>query len=490
MTRPGEISPPLGRRTIAIVGGGFCGCALATRLLRSAMRAPADILLVERDALIGRGVAYAPRTFPYLLNVPAGQMSADPRRPAEFFDFARKKLPDVTATHFVPRSLYGEYLEDRLGRAEQLAKPGVRLVRVRGNVTRIAPIASGTRWRLELRDGPLLADDVVLTLGNAPPAPLKGTESLRGSEFTVLDPWSALENVPARHSVLLVGTGLTMVDVATSLHSVAGERPALHALSRRGLLPRSHECHRRSPAGVDVSALVSASRESLRALTNVVRTHSLHAGARSQDWRDVIDTVRLVAPAVWQRLSVRDRARFLRHLRPMWDAHRHRLPAEVSARLDHMRAAGVLTVHAGRIESASIRGGRIRVLWSPRGRAGTAELVVDRVVNCTGPDHSLHRSREPFIRSLFEAGLISADPFRLGLRTSPDGHVLDASGKSVRDLYYIGPLLRATYWEATAVPELRKHVESTAVALVDRDSRGDAATISQHGAYAVAGPAA
>jgi 2-polyprenyl-6-methoxyphenol hydroxylase-like FAD-dependent oxidoreductase len=69
-------------RHVVIVGAGFSGTALAINLLRNAS-APLCIRLIDREQ-IARGVAYARRPFPYLLNVPAGRMSATVADPDEF----------------------------------------------------------------------------------------------------------------------------------------------------------------------------------------------------------------------------------------------------------------------------------------------------------------------------------------------------------------------------------------------------------------------
>jgi uncharacterized NAD(P)/FAD-binding protein YdhS len=473
-----RIGSATGRHTIAIVGGGFCGTALATRLLRSTMLAECDIVLIEREALVGRGVAYARHAYPYLLNVPAGHMSADSQRPGEFVEFARRVLPRAQAGDFLPRALYGDYLEQRLQRAAAGASSGVRLVRVQDEVVAVTP---GPRLRLTLRSGAqVLANEVTLALGNAAATPVPGLDGI-----PMLDPWSALKHVEPEHSVLLVGTGLTMVDVAVSLETRVRGPGRLHALSRRGLLPRAHGGSGHSATVVDTHRLLTAGSHSLRALTRAVRESVAEGG-----WHAVFSTLRRIAPALWQRLSAHDQARFVRHLRPWWDAHRHRLPAAVAARLERMRTAGALAVHAGHIESARIIDGRIHVSWRPRAGAQLSTLAVDHVVNCTGPAHSVRTSTEPMMRWLFDAGWIAADSLGLGLRTGTHGNVLDADGSAVRGLFYVGPLLRAKYWEATAVPELRRHVESTAAALERRAAPLPRVVLSRRGVYATGAPAA
>src|ERR1700730_16454465 len=126
------------RKPMVIVGGGFCGTVLAANLLRRPPADSTDIVLIERGAAMGRGVAYTAHDFPYPLNVPAGRLSAGSEDPLQFLRFARQSLPDADAEDFLPRALYGDYLQDALLQAERSAPSYVRLTRVFGEVRCIA----------------------------------------------------------------------------------------------------------------------------------------------------------------------------------------------------------------------------------------------------------------------------------------------------------------------------------------------------------------
>jgi uncharacterized NAD(P)/FAD-binding protein YdhS len=175
------------------------------------------------------------------------------------------------------------------------------------------------------------------------------------------------------------------------------------------------------------------------------------------DWREVINHLRNLAPQLWQRMPTRERQRFLRHLRPYWDIHRHRLPRQTLAEIEKLRDERKLSVQAGRILSLERAAGQVRVTWRPRGTRVPMTLLVDRVINCTGPNYDPRRSRDPLVISLLAQGLAIPDSLGQGLRTSAFGALLDAQGRCNRGLYYLGPMLRPDHWESTAVPELREH---------------------------------
>jgi uncharacterized NAD(P)/FAD-binding protein YdhS len=437
---------------------------VAANLLRLSYWKPLRVVLVDRAPSMARGAAYADRPYPYLLNVPAGRMSANSREPLEFLAFAQRKLPGAAAEDFLPRALYGEYLESMLLEAEVSSPPHVTLERVRGDACSLERTGSVTSpFRLLFTDGrTLAADDVVLALGNPPPARLPGTEALVGSPHYVDDPWRASSEFQPGETVLAVGTGLTMADVVVAGTHQARDQVVVHALSRHGLVPPTQTAFRHRHCEGDSGALLRAASSSARRLVRSVRDLSTEMEHQGGDWREAITFVRNLAPVIWQRLPTRERRRFLRHARSYWDIHRHRLPQETLAAINQLRLREKLHVHAGRLVALDPIGGRVRVTWRPRGATEAATLFVDRVFNCTGPDYNPRRSRDPLLRSLMSQGLVTSDSLGLGLRTGSYGTLVDAHGRTTNNLYYIGPMLRADHWESTAAPELRSHAERLA----------------------------
>ncbi len=447
-------------RTIAIVGGGFSGTTLAAKLLCLPPPGPTRIVLIERAPDIGRGVAFAKRSFPYLLNVPAGRMSADAAVPDEFLKFAQQRLPHATREDFLPRELYGEYLQERLLAAQLLAPRGVALECWQGSVTSVRRIERHLPLQVELADGRrITADDVVLALGNPPPADLAVTQQIAAHPAYVSNPYAQPIASSARERILLIGTSLTAADIVNAVSSAPAHTPTIHMLSRHGLVPPRQTAFRPDAFKGDGNALLLVASQSLRQLTSMVRLLAREAEAQGGDWREAVTFVRNLAPTIWQRLPQRDRLRFMRHLRAHWDAHRHRLPAETTARIETLRERGRLHVHAGRVVQMQPDGERIAVTWRPRHSSGTQTATFDRVFNCTGPDYGIERSRDPLWSTLLRYGLCVPDALGLGLKTGPHGGVIDADGWPGPHLFYLGPMLRADHWEATSVTELRAHAD-------------------------------
>jgi uncharacterized NAD(P)/FAD-binding protein YdhS len=459
-------------RTIAIVGGGFSGTVLAAALLRQPLSQPCRIVLVERREQIGRGVAYRRSQFRPLLNVPAERMSADPADALQFARFAQRCGSDSAAQQFLPRELYGEYLQDLLRQARQAASAHVSFQRLHAEATAIHRIDAAGPYLIALPGHQqLLADQVVLACGDPPPVAPAAAADIVGDPRFQCDPHCDQALHADCTSLLLIGTGLTMADVALAA-AASNPRIDIYAISRHGLLPAVQRAAppRNSSADRDFHSFIAHGTLGARTLLRAFRAQLRDLARTGGDWRDAVNAVRAAAPALWQRLALPERARFLRHLRVYWDAHRHRMPPEIGERLDALRRSGRLRIHAGNIVRIEDAGTALRVRWRPRGSDSTEELRVERVINCAGTDRRLGRSADPLLHALLSSGLAVPDALGLGWRTGAHGALVDRDGRTAAHLFYLGPMLRAEHWEATAVGELRVHAQRLASALAQIDA--------------------
>lgn len=454
---------------VVVVGAGFSGAVTAVQLLRRA-EGPVHVVLVNESGRMARGLAYGTRSAQHLLNVPAGNMSALDGEPDDFLHYCRWSAPQVQPDSFVPRRAYGAYLEALLSAAEVSLKPGARLERVTGAVVHARPVGQGAV--VQLRDGRLWqADAVVLAFGHfAPRAPLSAEQLQALGPRWIADPWApgALQGVGARDDVLLVGSGLTAVDVALGLADT-GHRGRITCISRRGLAPQAHRASGGLAAQVDGQALAARlqgqpTRQQLRALREAVRRHQAAGG----DWRDVVGALRGHTPAWWRALPQAQRAQFLRHLRPHWEVLRHRCAPQAHAQFERLQQQGRLQLLAARLGAVAVdeAQGAVQLQLHPRGGKPAHACRVQHVVNCTGPTSDLRHSGSALLDDLQAQGLLARDALGLGLPVDAAYHPIGRGGGACGWLYYVGPLLKADAWEATAVPELRRHARCLAEGLL------------------------
>lgn len=455
--RPGSGRPGREPFGVLIVGGGFSGAATAIHLARRATR-PVRIVLFDPAPQAGRGVAYGEGPADFLLNVPAGRLTIDPDRPGDFHHWAvasgRASAPDA----FLPRVWFGAYAAERLEQAVA-ENPLVELVHERDAVAGVS--VDGGTVRVKTAKGEVFTGDhAVLALGHGPlrvPGALAG---LRDDPRLLFGPWNrdALARLAEKaERILLVGTGLTMVDAVIGLER-AGFRGDLVAVSRRGTLARSH--------GPKDEAAHAAWASGLRGLTLRELTRAIRERAAAGDWRGVIDSLRPHTQGLWQDLDERDRARFLGRLAVYWDVHRHRAPPAVHAEVDSLLSMGRLRIMAGGLESARIVEDRIAVRLRPR-NAGETTVYADGVVLCTGAEPDPRRWGSGLVDGLLSTGLADADALGLGLRTDAHGYLLTPAGASDTRLSTIGPLRRGDLWESTAVPEIGRQAADLAQSVLD-----------------------
>lgn len=433
------------RDHVAIVGGGFSGTLLAVNLLRhDGPRAT----LIERRAHTARGVAYSAAHPDHLLNVRAENMSALPDDPEHFVRWLEEHRPGVGG--FVPRLVYGDYLDDLL--AETMARAPGRLEVVQAEAVDVAVESGGVR--LALTDGTrLAADSAVLAPGNLPPITPGGIDPAALPEGSyVTDPWHGdiLSGLGADDTLLVLGTGLTMVDVALLL-GARGFAGRIVALSRHGLVPRPHA------RGVPTTKRSERPHPTASALVAALRER-----AGQVDWRAAVDELRPYTQGLWRAMDVVERQRFLRHLRPWWDVHRHRLAPSVAKTIEAMRESGRLTILAGKVTGAEANGDHVRLSYRPRHASRHETLRVRRIVNGTGPQGDLTATREPLLVALRDRGLLRADPLKIGIDVDQESRAISAGGASSDRLTVIGPMTRGAFWEIVAVPDIRRQAWSVA----------------------------
>ena len=394
-----------------------------------------DAILIDGSGRAGLGVAYSTREPAHVLNVRAEVMSAWPEDVDHFVRLVEEE--GGTRRDFVERRQFGRYLKAILD--EGMATGRLRLIKRQA----ISAEPGEEGWTVSLDNGDTVeAGGLVLAIGNQPPEPMPfGKDSAR----VINNPWgaealAAVEELAAsQEDVLLVGTGLTMVDAVLSLDA-AGHRGRIVGLSRRGLIPRGHAEF--TPAPVEAEEVPHGN---VRSLWRWLRQRGAQVG-----WRAAIDALRPHSQRLWQSLPPGEQKRFARHARPWWDVHRHRIAPEVAQRLHEMVAEGRLEIVAGRIQSVQDEGGSLDVDYRRRGSSRIVEGRFAYMINCTGPLGTISRTRDPMLKALLADGLARPDQLGIALDVDDRSRLVGATRA-----WAMGPLTKGRYWEIIAVPDIR-----------------------------------
>ena len=437
--------------SVAVVGGGAAGTLVAVHLLRAG--AAVDVTIIERTDRVARGVAYS-TTFPdHLLNVVAANMGGLADDPGHFRSWLAEYRQPVRATSFMPRGAYGDYLAHLLEQSIADASQGT-FARVHGEAVSVSRV--GERWLVRLAGGGQVeCDRLVLATGVPAPRdpPLQEGAWPVDSPLYVPDPWApgALESMAGGDNLLLVGSGLTMVDIALRLIDL---RPAARivAISRSGLVPQPH---RWPGQRVVIDYRPPAPGTPLKDLPPAFRAATKISYARGGDWRDVINAVRPYTQGIWKGLTLDDQRRFLRTYLRYWDIHRHRMAPAVAAWIASLRESGQVTIVGGTLQSVEPVDGGLTVTARTRESGEIATFRVDAAINCTGPAGSAVGTGSALIDDLVAHGLVRPHPLGLGLDTGEHGALRRADGELSGTLFTLGWLRRGELWESVAIPEIR-----------------------------------
>ena len=451
---------------VVVVGGGFSGTMTAVNLARLADD-PLEITIVNERTPPGRGVAYRRRRPEYLLNVATRNMSAFPDNSDHFLRWVSTRpeyeaVPEIDLRErFIPRQTYGDYLSSIAQKYLATPGDGISSRFVIGEAVDVEPEEFGCAVRLA--DGTTLkADRVVLATGNETPASLPGAESLVGHRAWIGDPWQAWEErLPPRDaSVVVLGTGLTAVDAIITLRAI-GWMGTIHAVSRHGWFPHAHfkgiEYPEFPPPGVDLTAV------GLDELVALVKHHCAVLHERNAHPAIIVDKLRPHTQRIWAGFSPDERLAFAKYHAAKWNVFRHRISPDIHAALTHLQLTGQLQVRAAKIEKLGESSEQISV------HLDDGEILSgDVVINATGPSAKLTATTSVLLQNLLRRGLIAPDATDMGISVANDHTVLTGDGDRSAWLLAMGPLVRGTYWETVAVPELRGQAKRVAETALDR----------------------
>lgn len=393
----------------------------AIHILRASIK-PLSIAIYESGPEMASGLAYGTTAREHILNVPVDRMSCDQREPLDFENWLRAHHASVFKDRhfpFVCRSYFKSYLQFCLERESS----GQIVEHVNDAVQGLH--RKNNQWVIESARGRASFDACVVATGYN--SGMRVPYGLMGELRNVVElPYSTAIAMHTLREVAIVGTGLTAIDIWRSLRR-NGFGGKVHFLSRRALFPMTYSI-KKVVANVPDVPLHASPLFLLRWARALIHFENCDAAEIAQILRPHVTTY-------WQQWSTFYKRQFLNHLRPFWDSIRHRLPdtvhQELMAELKNQKTfvykVGGLTAEAAGLQTKLIL---------PR-----HALLVDKVFLATGAPLNL----EPLS---IEPGVSEKCALGLGL-TSLHSH-----------LFFVGPITRTTYWEISAVPDIRVQAQS------------------------------
>ncbi|ULU24146.1 FAD/NAD(P)-binding protein [Dyella terrae] len=447
---------------VAVIGGGAAGAAAFGELL--ARFDGGTVHWIVGQHAPGRGVAYGTGEDQHLLNVRASAMGVFQEHGEDFIQHASRQLGQVKGTDFLPRRIFGDFIQAQVGARIDAARRAGRSFRIHPESAREVVSRGPGGYAVRVgADRWLEVGKVVLAVGALAQRPLRtvSTTALASGAYE-LDPWRLDRHTQAPRRVMVIGTGLTAVDTVLSA-ALRWPHAELVAVSRHGLLPFTHSALPLAPyARQDaLNRALLASDGPARMFRQVREALS---DAEGPEWRSIIDGMRPINAQLWQELSHARRRQFLRHVRWIWEAARHRMAPATGEAIYQLQEEGRLQVLAARVLDVDGTA-PLQVTLRERSTQLVSALEADLVIQATGLDTAVAYGAHDLLSQLLRDGLAAADALQLGVLAQPDGQLTDADGRPLPGLYAIGSLVRGNLWECTAMPEIRVAAHRLAVQL-------------------------
>ena len=444
---------------VTIVGGGFSGASLAIQLARHSPVA-LDVAVIESRDEVGCGLAYSTDDPDHRLNGTAGTHLVDPAAPEELTRWCSdegiaRDDPEAVATGgalFVRRHDFGRFVAQAFAR--EMRRDGtVRLRHLRDE----AIAATRTQGRITVttrRSGSRASDFLVIATGAVPARfPARVAPQLDRHPGLIAEPWdfARLRAIDNEARVLVLGTGLTALDIVTTLLR-SGHRGSIASVSSRALRPRPHRPAFDVPpalAGAGMLQRIDADLPEYlravprplraRALTRALRRRIAQARENGQSWYGPFDELRDPLWQLWSALEIGEKRRLLRHVRRWYDVHRFRAPPQNDAIVREAERQGRVVFRAAKLRSITGTA-ETALLAELRERAGIVHTeTFDAIVNCAGLDTAGGAARNPILASLMQQRLLVADVTGVGFAVDAQCRPIGANGVSCDVMRVIGP---------------------------------------------------
>jgi len=436
------------RKRITIIGGGFAGVSLAMELARL-NDSSLDIVIIEKSRHIALGLAYSTQDPNHLLNVPAFAMSAFEDMPNDFINWLGNS--ENIAHDFFPRFIYGRYLQSRFNNIREHAKSNINILHAEA----IGINIKKNQAQITCANGDTIqTEKIVLALGNLPP---KKIIPHADTSLIITNPWKQEMwiDLPRDKQLLILGTGQTMVDQVVSLFSNPEFKGKIIALSPHGLLPHPHCLQNKIPYPLPKEPLPGT----LKGLLKFIRSEIQNFNG---PWHLVIDSLSQIVPDIWQHFTLKEKSIFIRHVKPFWNIHRHRIAPVIDVILKQAIYSNRLNIIAGRFKQIDFDKEDITVTYQQRHSKQINGLIVSHLMNCTEPNRNYLEADMPLIHSLVRQGKLTSHSLNLGVKVNSEGALLDNQGMASTILFTLGPACIGQYWESIAVPAIRKQSKKLA----------------------------
>ncbi len=381
-------------KNVAIIGCGLSGLLVLHNIVHNYQNhnSSLKIRVFDNSPSFPKGTAYSTKSFNHLLNVRADGMGITFLDRVDFLIWLKKKGYQYQKNDFVPRKIFGNYLEEVLLQTRKKAEEKNIILEIERKEVENLKVTNNQF----LIEGELY-DHCVLATGSK----MKNSPN----NFWNLE----LEKFINDSEIHILGCGLTAIDAVVSLHEMNySGKIFLH--SRRGKLPQVHKILPTS----DSPKIPLELEDALLPLSKIFNKFT-QACKKSENWRATFDSFRPITQKFWSSLSLEKKQRFLRHCFRMWNIHRHRCPESQFKIVEKLIASERLFLAKGTITNQN------------------------NIIDCTGFDY---RFQSELVMNLIDNKIVEKDSLSLGIISKHP------------DFYVTSSLNFGSLFEITAAPDI------------------------------------
>jgi uncharacterized NAD(P)/FAD-binding protein YdhS len=444
-----KLDPSLPEYDLLIVGGGFGACSalawlahFAPKDLRVAVLIGTQTRVGDTGQAYGCGLAYGDQDPAHLLNAAHWNMGLLDHAPDGFTHWLSAKGRNVAQLDFVPRADYGAFLEVQWKASlEALAAKGTIVHLIEYDAIAIGAVTDQSVTVVDEAGASHSSASLLVCAGPTLP-PLSGI--CHKNLITPIWPCGLQRLKGAQGHVVIIGTGLSGVDVAISALSEAGVTKVT-MISRDGRLPLAHDVTARQKLDLHFKG---SPLEVLRAV---------RYAAKKAQWQAVMNALRGQSNALWSAWTPSQRRSALRHVSSIWAAHRNRLPVEIVAQIASARAKGQLKIIKSAVSLHETGDGRLSVQLEGPGTS----IQPDWVIDARGFARITEDTNTLLGKALRDGHVKLAD---LGYGIAGDcAH--RASNPELAPIHVVGAARLGDLIETTGAPEVRAQVRQSLEAL-------------------------
>lgn len=501
---------------IAIVGGGANGVSVLNELVNQLAETSNpeifEITLYEKSGKFGTGLAYGTNIDAHILNMHASTMSAVGDQPDHFWKWLKQPHDSIlhpyfnnqaSADDFVPRKIFGMYLEEIYILAHQKAeKTGIKIKIVNKEATDV--IDSNNDVSVFCDDKVIKYNQALLCLGNHEPTFGKELKGIPGYFHHAWPEKPMMDAIPNESDVYIIGSSLTSIDTFITLQE-KGHTGKIKFVSRHGILPKvrtvakPHVLIHLNPENIliltnhgekkltldemaslflqefhDADAEINSFEEPYSVLSadakNVLKTDIEIAKKGNLNYFSVLKAVDEVIGHLWNALSAEDRKRFDAHYKALWNAYDYPMPMQNAIKIFNAMETGQLTITSGFRDIQYDQSKKIFKITCANKNHGSGQQVFEAlyVINATGQGLDIIGLKSSLISNALASGTIS--PHLLGgidvdYETSA---VRDLHGNLSQHLYVIGSLTRGVHFYTNSINQNAKCGQRAVKTIIER----------------------